>query len=386
MVKPPCAGPPVRAPVNRGVTKFPDHAVQLFGNDIQRFIPYDMKITDILEKLGAGARTMLVAARMPTTILMKHPPGSPAPGAPQKLMVLERGDEGSLTYRIHQFETRGPVKTEVRAERVIDHTFQGLESLKAYLQGRTVIDSSVASCWMQSAPFETIAVIVLDDHQPENGAVGMRVERHPAWRRWNHAFGNGSEPVDLSHRALTDLLLDEQEAVQAVAGQEMLPQLAAQFRAATSLEYDADLNSGGHVGARLTFRGSHGADPTQTNVQLPREFEALIPPYSGLWIGDAQPTVRAVFRIRMVPPKNAGEAPKFRVIWANAEQYEHDAADIALAKLQLELADVISSDRVYRGVPHAKHYIGASHGDTEGPFVDSAPLADVDGERVTRRG
>jgi len=231
------------------------------------------------------------------------------------------------------------------AKLVRKHRFISLDDLAAYSCGD--IETVLSVAFVATSSFVGAAVVVLYEDHPEMGARDMVVDRHPAWQRWSAGAGKG-EHRDLTHHQLADLLLDNQEDLDQAA----LAPLVAQFRAAKVITYDADLGSNGHVGVKATFKGTGGKGGTTTDVELPREFMAHIPAYSGAWTPGHEPRHVARFRLRVMPPSGEGAEPVFRLIWVNAKDYELEAA----RALVFHVRETLKPIPTYSGSPSCSRY------------------------------
>lgn len=307
-----------------------------------------MAIVDILQTVR-GIVGELSASKLPPEIIVNQPAGSPAEGEERGRFHLKRTDGGGSFYEWHPTDSDCEQKEAV-SDFVETHHFESLGSLVAFLGS-----AQSASLFVAGAPFEEKRVwAFIDSQHPERGKVSLTCARHPAWERWSEVAGKGDH-VDLTHIQLADLLLDNAEDLD----EPMIAKVLAQFRAARTVEYSGDHDTGAAMGVRVLWKGSAGAGgegARATDVQVPREFTAKFPAFVGAWESGEEPDFNAKFRLRVIPPRGSGEdaAPKFRLLWVNARAYEMSAS----AAVEQAVRDAIGGKApVYLGSPHAERYV-----------------------------
>lgn len=280
-------------------------------------------------------------ASMPTQIVVPYPPGTPAAGveAGRFLLRLESGDHH------YQWEPAPLIQasTQAIAENIITHAFLDLESFVRWLP------DAGASVFLEAQPFSQAALRALNEGAPERGAQTMLFQRHPSWLRWSFGAGQGAHK-DLTHVQIADLLLDNAEDLT----QKEIAKMFAVFRAARTVEYVGDHDTGAAMGVRVNWKGGSAAETVDAAV--PREFTASIPAFTGAWAPGKEPHHEARFRVRVIPPRGEGPdaQPKFRILWLDAQDFELDAA----AALKDAVAKAFGSKApVYLGTPHAQHFV-----------------------------
>lgn len=288
-------------------------------------------------------------ARMPHEIVVNYPEGSQARGAEAGRFLLKRASDGA-----HYVWSETPREYErplVTADVEINHTFLDLGSLLSFLEAEgdpaPGDDAGTKAIFIYGQPFGCRSLsALLDDLNPQEGSLSLAFQRHPAWVRWSNIVGHGQHK-DLDHLSLADLLLDNAEDLE----EPTLAQYLAQFRSAKSIEYSADHDTGAAQGLMVRWSGRAGADKT-TEAKVPREFAANISAYVGAWPPGEEPTHRAMFRLRVIPPKGEAVTPTFRLTWVNALDYENEAASV--------LASAVRSKTtlpVYLGEPNVRRYV-----------------------------
>ena len=298
-----------------------------------------MTILETIDAL-AGHVKQLVGLQRPTTIPVFYGPGSPFEGHGVGHLVRHTNEEGHESYALERYP-RGVDPEPQVAEHSFSHSFDDLDSLTEWV-GEAISAGGERSLFVETPIFNRALVTCLDEHRPELGKVHATIDRHPAWRRWSEGAGRG-EHIDLTHLELADLLVDNVEDLD----DPTIASIVKAFRAAKTVEYDADLDEVGAIGLRTTWKGNSKAD-----VSVPREFTASFPAFSGAWDPGAEPKFRAAFRLRLVPPKGEATAPTFRILWVNAREYELSAARALKARV-VELAEGVP---VYLGRADAKHF------------------------------
>lgn len=287
-----------------------------------------------------GAIESLAQVNMSEEMEFVYPQTSPAAGAAAGSMILKRGP-GTSEYI--WFAPKAFVPERALAEITEDHELDTIGDLAAYLVGR---DGDVA--FVQARPDLEATVHALDPQHPERGLLTTRIARHPAWSRWTAGAGKGAF-VDLDHRALADLVLDNREDLT----QPALADHLAAFRAARSVEYDADLGRAGYEGVRVTWKGSSGKAGATSALDVPRGFSAQIPAYTGAWTAGQEPRHVASFRLRVLPGEDGDAAPRFRLLWVNHADFELEAAAALVARVR----EVMGSRPVYAGRAISKRII-----------------------------
>lgn len=278
------------------------------------------------------------ASNLPHELPVEYSSLSAVAGATAGRFLLER-TASSFTYRFH--ETPAGVRRRVEAELVRGHDLSDLGSLYSYLEAME--DPAVAFVAVKEArPAEVL--VLLDEARPELGLLRYHVARHPAWSRWLEGMGGGGL-IDRSHHELADTLLDNREDLEDPA----VALVLAQFRSAKTVEYDADLGDAGHEGLRVTWKGSGGAKGPQGQVEVPREFTARLPAYTGPWAPGEEPRHLARFRLRVLP---GDPEPVFRCSWVNFADYELEASRALLEAIRIGLAGT----PVYAGTPDVQHF------------------------------
>lgn len=277
----------------------------------------------MLGELTAAVRGLvhsLSEQKMPTSIEVKHPPTSPLAGDTAGLLVLERGPQGGTSYKWHQAPTASP------PEKLADYNRTATcEDIESALALRQEGDSSVA---LSCPAFKPAKLVLLrNTGVPDEGHAETEVARHPAWLRWVAKIGTG-QAVTLSHKDFADLLLDNREDLV----EPMIATVVSSFKAAKTVEYDAELDDSESMGLKVTWKGGtkHG------NVAVPRSFQAKVPPYAVRGALVPSETIVMDIRVRVVKGEDEdGEAqPVFRLIWVNALDYEEAAALALCAKVR----------------------------------------------------
>lgn len=297
-------------------------------------------LTEILQNFRSFAldlRELVTPAEIPSF----YPKGHPSEGSLAGRYLLQRQAHGAAKYDF----AASPMavdRTEARAEIEIAHAFDELDSFV-----RFVSDHPKAIAFVHAERMEVARLSALLDHdRPEMGMVSMPFRRHPAWVRWNTGAGDGSKSHDLTHVEFADLLLDNAEDLLERA----LAQYFAKFRAARTVDYVADHDTGSEMGVRLTWSAAKSTD-----AKVPRDIEANIPAFVGAWSPGAEPSHLAKFRLRVIPPREAGEAqPTFRILWVNAHDYELEAAGSVYRAVVGAFAGKIPT---YLGTPSARRFV-----------------------------
>jgi len=255
----------------------------------------------------------------PHEIPVAYPATSPAAGHQAGRYLLVRDSQGAR----YQWYC-DPILTEpdrALAEIVREHSFSDLSSFAAYVNSRSdgsdPLDDLV--CFVGTRLCSTASATVHDDLAPETGGLEVDFPRHPRFERWIYAVRKGHDGVvDLTHHELSDLLLDNREDLE----EPMLATHVARFKAAKTIEYDADLGDAASIGVKATWKGQGGKT---SELGLPREFGVVIPAYVGAWAPGDEPVHRASFTLRVIPPKEGAE-PLFRLTWVNLGDFELQAS------------------------------------------------------------
>jgi len=298
-------------------------------------------LSEVIEKVR-GAIEAFAQTKMPPSIDVKYPASSPMAGTAAGKLVLMRVDGGSrYDWRPAPSLDELPA-FEAVAELVIKHSFTDLADFARYLE-----EASMMSVFARFTDFRASAVIAVDEANPQKGACNMVVRRHPAFSRWVAGAGTGQH-VDMSHRELAELVLDNREDLDQP---ELATHLAA-FRACRSVTFDADYGDAGHESVKVQWKGSGGKEGPTTDLSVPREFEAAFPAFTGAWSPGDEPRHVAIFRLRVLPPKG-DDAPMFRITWINAADYELAASQA----LNERIKEVFGEDRVFAGSPESHRYV-----------------------------
>jgi hypothetical protein len=295
-------------------------------------------------ELLAGLREAALSialSRLPHELPVDYAPGSVGAGTRAGRFLLAR--EGANVKYQYQAEPTLKALEEARCEHQIGHTFTELSSIAQYM-----LPQLDAQGWLSTKPFERATLqVVLEELAPERGFGVLDIQRHPRWLRWAEAFGTG-ELRDIGHHLLADTVLDNREDLE----EPMIAKQLAQFRAVRKVEYDADLGDGGHEAVRATWKGTGGAPGPQGAIEIPREFTAFVPAWTGPWTPGDEPLHKAVFRLRVLPPEADGP-PKFRVAWVNALDFEIEATRTLFTRVAVELAP----RPLFAGHPLMKHFV-----------------------------
>lgn len=300
-------------------------------------------LKDISAAIGAFI-DKINEVRQPHEIVVNYPIGSPAEGALAGRFVLDRSEKGSA-YRWVDAPRAVELEEDV-AELVEGHTAKALGSLIDLLQAR---GDEYSAIFVNATPFgaaQIVAPLHLD--HPKRGSVRFEARRHPSWMRWHQAVGP-TLTRDLTHEQLADLMLDNQEDL----AQPQIAQVLASFRAAKTVEYDGDYNTSGGIGVRVAWGGAKGGESV---VAVPRSFVAALIPFAGVWDDESQaPREVARFTLRVLPPARGTEdaAPRFRITWVNAAEYELRAGALLAAKV----AQIAPNEKIYLGTYEAKRYV-----------------------------
>lgn len=273
-------------------------------------------------------------------LTVSYPGHSPLEGQVAGHLVVRRAGSGQTAY-----EWRDSPATKLYedvAELVIRHGFADVRDMAVCLAAMERTGSDV----FVDAPTSTPAVVrcIIDRDHPAAGTMQAGVARHPAYLSWLHAMGSG-EPRDLSHQKLTDILLDHREDLTD-------PKVAAAarvFRAVREIHYDADLGGEGHVGVKAVFKGQKAPG----DLELPSEFTAQIPAYTGAWNPGQEPLIVARFTLRVMPSDGPDAAPLFRVRWTNYGDYELEARAVLVDAVRTAFGAV----PVYLGIPSVTRYV-----------------------------
>jgi hypothetical protein len=268
---------------------------------------------DFFDGLRALAEAVQVA-RQPHEIVIRYPSGSAGHGAEAGRFLLRHSEE-STDYE-WKATPREIGRYEAMSELVVNHRFLSLDSF-----GRFLNQYAAPAIFLgpDKGTLSMEIIGLLEPEHPERGHICLDIPRHPVFKRWSRVTGFG-EMKDLDHLALADLLIDNQEDLV----EPLLARVVSSFRGARQIDYSADLDTSHSMGVRVTWRGSPQGDPKSTDAQLPRTFSARIPAFTGGWPPGEEPKHEAIFRLRVVAPKE-GAAPIFRVMWLNAAEYELEA-------------------------------------------------------------
>jgi hypothetical protein len=284
----------------------------------------------------------------PNVIELKYPTWSNLAGHEAGKLLLNKCDE-RIGYEVFGLG-KEPALLEKKAELFRNHSFVDLADMHAFLR---LIDLD-PSVWVHGDTFDGQWVTaLLDEEQPQHGIADAYVARHPTWSRWHGEAGKG-EYRDLEHVDIADLLIDNREDLE----DPMLAKVVSAFRAAKTIQYDADLGDANTVGVKVAWKGSGGKKGAESEVSIPREFNAFLPAYSGPWTPGDEPRHKATFRLRVIPPdRNDPEAePIFRLRWHNALDFELEAKNALLARIgEIFRGEPIIP--VYSGKPDVKRFV-----------------------------
>lgn len=295
-------------------------------------------------KTAIAAVKDLAQMQRPTVIAVDYPSTSQFAGAEAGQLVRVEDGPGQAKYSWVPAPLSPPGVPEMRAELVYRHCFAELFSFARFaaaMSDELALDP--VHVFVGAKPFEPAGLQAFCARRPEAGTVTGSIARHPSFLRWLAGVGSGNAK-DLTHEQLADLLVDNQEDLD----ERELAAVIKQFRAAKTVEYDADLDAAGSIGLRTTWKGNSKAE-----VHLPREFGATFPAYSGAWAAGDEPKHSARFRLRLVPPKGDAVVPTFRVIWVNALDFELEAARVLAAAVQ----EAVHELPVYLGAPSIQHFV-----------------------------
>jgi len=287
-------------------------------------------------QLIRGALESMAQMRMPHEIMVEHPEGSPLAGVDAGRFLLSRSG-GGCAYTFHA-NPEAKIREAV-SELTIAHSFDDLGDMMRFLEAYA--GEEIHPVVFVKAPQKLEALIEAIDYMlPQAGSVKMAVQRHPAWKRWFSGIG---EHRDMTHHDLVDLVLDNREDLE----QPELADHLSRFRAVREVHYDADLGSSGHEGVRVTYKGSGGQKGAKGDIAIPREFVASFPAFTGPWAPGEEPKQKAIFRLRVLPPRDEGAAPLFRLMWVNLADYELEASYRLVGRVR----EVMGERPVYAGTP-----------------------------------
>ncbi len=282
------------------------------------------------------------SADLPYHLDVNHPPQSPLAGHEAGRFMLRRDAAGGFVYEWKETPEVRALQL-ARRELVIAHAFGDLDSLALYLA-----EDEPRAVFVYPSFAQPATVRAIDEATPEAGTLKLAVQRHPTFWRWWKALGQ-SEEIDLSHGDLADLLLDNAEDL-------VEPQIArvlSQFSAARTVSYTSNLGADG--GTIVSVKWDGKADSAGTPVSVPREIVVMIPPYIGAWVPGGDPALRAVLRLRVLPPEESDSAePQFRVRWANLHDWEEAASHLLYDRVRERVGQIHA---VYLGTPDATKYV-----------------------------
>lgn len=291
-----------------------------------------------------GLIDRLSMASKPEVHHVRYADGTESEGVHAGMMMLRVDRDGGYYDWI---PAPRPEAIPAMTEHVIAHHFDDLDSFAAYLLGSD--DRAVfVRCVGDGDHIEAIA---MNELEPEGGSLLLVAPRHPVFLKWRRAV-TPAGIVDLSHSDLADLLLDNAEDL----AQPVIAKMLAHFRAARSIEYAADLDTGSEMGVRVSWSGRGAGDPKTTDAKVPREFTAHLPAYTAIWEPGSESKHEAKFRLRVIPPRGSdgGAQPTFRLSWTNLAEFELEAAQAVQEAIKASIGEDIS---VYLGRPGAKHYV-----------------------------
>lgn len=319
----------------------------------------------IREGISNFVRGVVEAARdlgAPEITSVRYPPGSPGAGDVAKVLVRERGANGTATYR------EVAVSPEYKPQPVIAplsvaHKLEDVDSVKRWLgeiEEGDAIEAFLSHPALDSGELGEPARLVVfpDIESPELGTVEAPIHRHPTWLAFVEAVGVG-EPKDLTHEELYDLVSDYAKSLDDPG----LPMLVSRFKGVRSVTYDASLDRELTQGVRVAYQGS-STDDRGAPLNLPREILARVPAYVGPWDPNTEPGEFMRIAMQVRPSRDGSGAPRFRMRWENAEAYEEAQARNLTARVREVLAGV----QVLRGEPEIKHVIVPSRRAERGPF------------------
>lgn len=309
----------------------------------------------IREHISNLVRGVVEAARdlgAPEITSVLYPPGSPGAGDVAKVLVRERGPNGTATYRevaVSPVYSPQPVIAPLS----VAHKLEDVDSVKRWLgeieEGDDAIEAFLSHPALDSGELGEPARLVVfpDIESPEVGTVEAPIHRHPTWLAFVEAVGVG-EPKDLTHEELHDLLSDYAKSLDDPG----LPMLVSRFKGVRAVTYDASLDRELTQCVRVAYQGS-STDDRGAPLNLPREILARVPAYVGPWDPNTEPGEIMRIAMQVRPSRDGSGAPRFRMRWENAEAYEEAQARNLTARVREVLAGV----QVLRGEPEIKHVI-----------------------------
>lgn len=296
-----------------------------------------------LEHLISAARAFLVSRNMPHQIEIKHPPGSPAAGAPRGRYLLKLQGDGSCRYE-YMPEDPSYTPAPAVAELEVAHRFGDVPSLIAFLDPHDHAD-----VWLDVQDTGAALVGVLDPTKPELGTVRALIPRHQSWVDWAAGGLGSGAAVELSHEALADRLNDyEGELVEPA-----MAVLVSRFRGAVKIDYEPTLDRPESSGLRISWKGQ-ATDAQGAKMDLPKTFGVMIKPWVGAWEPGSEPALRAIFTLRPVPPKD-GAVPTFRLRWQNAAEFRLAAGELLRRAILSGVEALEGNQRLMLGVPASTH-------------------------------
>lgn len=296
----------------------------------------------MFEQVFAAAKAVIQeisAAKLPVTLPVLYGPTSPLAGKSAGNLVLQRSDEGAVSYgMVPNAMDHG--RRDAPSDLVLQHQIDDVASLARWTAAR-----GLALTFVKVDAGGAHLKTMIGEESPELGVVSTDLPRHPDFSAFAQLDCQAGR--DLSHIDFADLLLDRIEALD----DPMVAAAVASFRSAKTISYTGDLDTGATVGVSVSWAGKSKSG----DLAVPREFSAHFRAFAGLAGApdgqDDELASKAIFRVRVMAGKEADAAPVFRVRWANAPEFALDSSRKLLAHLEREL-----KRPVFLGVPRVQHY------------------------------